>query len=120
MTAQNSNTPPAKAFRDIFLDPVNTAERAMNLLAHEPNTRVEGQSISVLRKIASAGTFSNGTRAFSVRLCDRHRYARITLGWDDIADIDWRDTPEQPGRMVEAILAAIDAHAQKRIAELHP
>ena len=106
--------------RDIFADPVNTAERAMNLLAHEGDARLEGKTVSVLRKIAPAGSYSDGTRAYCIRLCDRHRYAIVTIGWDEIAAIDWRDTPEQPGRMVEAIFRAIDAHAQKRIAELNP
>ena len=106
--------------RDIFADPVNTAERAMNLLAHEADIRVEGKTVNVLRKIAPAGSVSDGTRAYCIRLCDRHRYAIVSIGWDEIAAIDWRDTPEQPGRMVEAIFRAIDANAQKRIAELNP
>jgi hypothetical protein len=101
--------------RDIYRHrDLNTAQRAMNLLAHEPNTRIEGERVLVLRKVAPAGAVSDGTRAYSVRLCERHRYACITLGWDDIAQIDHRDTWEQPGRMVEAILEAIDASAAAR------
>ena len=101
--------------RDIYSGAdLNTAERAMNLLAHEPGAHVEGEAIVLRRKIAPAGMFSDGTRAIRVCLCERHRWALVTLGDELLAEVDHRNTWEQPGRMASSILAAIDDYAKGR------
>jgi hypothetical protein len=103
--------------KDIYRgNDLNTAERAMNLLAHEPDTRVEGESVKVLRRIGVAGDLSDGTRAFSVRLCERHRWVMISLGWDTIVTLDQRDHWERPGCLAAAVLDAIAAVVAKRSA----
>lgn len=96
--------------KDIYCgNDLNTAERAMNLLAHEPDTRIEGETVQILRKIGVAGEFSDGTRAFSVRMCERHRWVMVSLGWDTIATLDQRDHWERPGCLAAATLDAIAA-----------
>ena len=103
--------------KDIYRgNDLNAAERAMNLLAHEPDTRIDGETVQVLRKIDGAGEFSDGTRAFSVSLCERHRWVMISLGWDTIATLDQRDHWEQPGRLAAAALDAIAAVVAQRSA----
>lgn len=103
--------------KDIYRgNDLNTAERAMNLLAHEPDTRVEMESVKVLRRIGVAGDLSDGTRAFSVRLCERHRWVLVSLGWDTIATLDQRDHWERPGCLAAAVLDAIAAVVAHRSA----
>lgn len=104
--ASNPETLSQRSKRDLF-EGMNTAEQAMNLLARDPRVRIEGQSVCFYRKCAGAGTVSDGTRCISVRLCERHRYALVSLGWENVA-IDHRDTWEQPERMVARIIEAVD------------
>lgn len=87
----------------------NTCERAFDVLAARPDMIYRGARglLETRRKLAAAGTVSDGTRVVSIAPCAQFRWLIVATGAGTIAEIDQRAYWERPGEMAEAVLAAL-------------
>lgn len=94
------------------MEDLNTAQRALMILAQRDDfTPTSNGNLTTRRLIAVAGTFSDGHRTITVKLCDRARWVMLELGWDTILEIDQRDHHDQPEAIAKLVLAKLDVLA---------
>ncbi len=91
----------------LFDNPTNTAEQAMNLLARSAGASVKGDAVQIRRRTMPTKYLSDGIRVYFVTLCDRHRWIEVHAGFDRIGQFDQRDFWDAPGQLCKAVLDAI-------------
>lgn len=91
---------------------LNTCERAFRDLAARPDATecnsLPGPYLEIRRKIAPAGTVSDGTRVFIVTPCAIWRWMTVRLGWDKLGEFDQRNYHGDHARLVRDVLAVIE------------
>lgn len=87
---------------------MNTCEHAWGLIQSyycQPRTAF---TIGIRRRIAPAGTVSDGTRALTLEPCPRFRWIMAKDGTGKIvAEVDQRDHHDDPKKMMDALLDAL-------------
>lgn len=86
-----------------------TADKALDLIAQEPDCSRCAEGVSTYARIAAAGTVSDGTRRLLVCVEDPgHRYLTLRTGWEVIFDIDQRDHMGKPSQMARIMLDKLE------------
>jgi hypothetical protein len=93
----------------------NTCELAFDILAKRPDMtfRAVYGRLETRRKIAPAGTISEGTRVLTITPCERLRWLTVATGAQTIAEIDQRSHWDKPADMAASVIAAIDARVKE-------
>lgn len=86
-----------------------TAEKALDLIAQEPDCRRCSSGVCTYARMGVPGTISDGTRRLIICVEDTgKRYLTLRLGWEVIFDIDQRNHMGKPTQMARLMLDRLE------------